>query len=204
MKKIAVLASGSGSNLQSLIDNIHNKDGVICAVISDRKGAYALERANTAGIPAIHISRLKYENDEDYNNEILTVLEQHGADGVVLAGYLKILTPKFIDTYKNKIINIHPSLIPSFCGDGFYGMRVHNAVYEKGVKITGATVHFVDHGVDSGPIIMQKAVEINQDDLPEDIQKKVLEIEHKILVQSVRYFLCDKIDVINNRVYINE
>ncbi|MEL7569897.1 MAG: phosphoribosylglycinamide formyltransferase [Eubacteriaceae bacterium] len=204
MKKIAVLASGSGSNLQSLIDNIHNKDGVICAVISDRKGAYALERANTAGIPAIHISRLKYENDGDYNNEILTVLEQHGADGVVLAGYLKILTPKFIDTYKNKIINIHPSLIPSFCGDGFYGMRVHNAVYEKGVKITGATVHFVDHGVDSGPIIMQKAVEINQDDLPEDIQKKVLEIEHKILVQSVRYFLCDKIDIINNRVYINE
>lgn len=204
MKKIAVLASGSGSNLQSLIDNVHNKDGVICAVISDRKGAYALERAKTAGIPAIHISRLKYENDEDYNNEILAVLEQHGADGVVLAGYLKILTSKFIDTYKNKIINIHPSLIPSFCGDGFYGMRVHNAVYEKGVKITGATVHFVDHGVDSGPIIMQKAVEINQDDSAEDIQKKVLEIEHKILVQSVRYFLCDKIDVINNRVYINE
>lgn len=204
MKKIAVLASGSGSNLQSLIDNIHNKEGIICAVISDRKGAYALERAKTAGIPAIHISRLKYENDEQFNNEILSVLKTHGAEGVVLAGYLKILTEKFIDTYKNKIINIHPSLIPSFCGDGFYGMRVHNAVYEKGVKITGATVHFVDHGVDSGPIIMQKAVEINQNDLPEDIQKKVLEIEHKILVQSVRYFLYDKIDVINNRVYIKQ
>ncbi|NMC56084.1 MAG: phosphoribosylglycinamide formyltransferase [Eubacteriaceae bacterium] len=204
MKKIAVLASGSGSNLQSLIDNIHNKEGIICAVISDRKGAYALERAKTAGIPAIHISRLKYENDEQFNNEILSVLKTHGAEGVVLAGYLKILTEKFIDTYKNKIINIHPSLIPSFCGDGFYGMRVHNAVYEKGVKITGATVHFVDHGVDSGPIIMQKAVEINQNDLHEDIQKKVLEIEHKILVQSVRYFLYDKIDVINNRVYIKE
>lgn len=204
MRKIAVLASGSGSNLQSLIDNIHNKDGIICAVISDRKGAYALERAKTVGIPAIHISRLKYEDNEDFNNEILSVLKQYEADGVVLAGYLRILTPKFIDKYKNKIINIHPSLIPSFCGDGFYGMRVHNAVYEKGVKITGATVHFVDHGVDSGPIIMQKAVEIGQNDSPEDIQKKVLEIEHKILVQSVRHFLCDKIDVINNRVYIKE
>lgn len=204
MKKIAVLASGSGSNLQSLIDNVHNKDGIICAVISDRKGAYALERAKTAGIPAIHISRLKCENDEDYNNEILSVLKQYGAQGIVLAGYLKILTPLFIDTYKNKIINIHPSLIPSFCGDGFYGMRVHNAVYEKGVKITGATVHFVDHGIDSGPIIMQKVVEINQNDMPEDIQKKVLEIEHKILVQSVKYFLYDKIDIIDNRVYIKE
>lgn len=204
MKKIAVLASGSGSNLQSLIDNIHNKDGIICVVISDRKGAYALERAKAAGIPAMHISRLKYENDEDFNNEILSVLKKHGAEGVVLAGYLKILSPKFIDAYKNKIINIHPSLIPSFCGDGFYGMRVHNAVYEKGVKITGATVHFVDHGVDSGPIIMQKAVEIDQNDSPEDIQKKVLEAEHKILVQSVKYFLYDKIDVINNRVYIKQ
>ncbi len=204
MKKIAVLASGSGSNLQSLIDNVHNKDGIICAVISDRKNAFALQRAKQAGIPYIHISRLKYENDEDFDNEILYVLKKYAAEGVVLAGYLKILTPLFIDTYKNKIINIHPSLIPSFCGDGFYGMRVHNAVYEKGVKITGATVHFVDHGIDSGPIIMQKAVEINQNDLPEDIQKKVLEIEHKILVQSVRYFLYDKIDIINNRVYIKE
>lgn len=204
MKKIAVLASGSGSNLQSLIDNVHNKDGTICAVISDRKNAFALQRAKQAGIPDIHISRLKYENDEDFDNEILSVLKKYAAEGVVLAGYLKILTPLFIATYKNKIINIHPSLIPSFCGDGFYGMRVHNAVYEKGVKITGATVHFVDHGIDSGPIIMQKAVEINQDDLPEDIQKKVLEIEHKILVRSVRFYLHDKIDIINNRVYIKE
>ena len=204
MKKIAVLASGSGSNLQSLIDNIHNKDGIICAVISDRKNAFALKRAKMADIPAIHISRLKYENDEDYNNEILAVLKQYAAEGVVLAGYLKILTSAFIDSYKNKIINIHPSLIPSFCGDGFYGMRVHNAVYEKGVKVTGATVHFVDHGIDSGPIIMQKAVEIDNNDLPEDIQKKVLEIEHKILMQSVKYFLSDKIDIINNRVYIKE
>ena len=204
MKKIAVLASGSGSNLQALIDNVHNKEGAICAVISDRKNAYALERARTAGIPAVHISRLKYSSDEEFDTEIIKTLKECGAEGVVLAGYLKILTPILINSYKNKIINIHPSLIPSFCGDGYYGMRVHNAVYEKGVKVTGATVHFVDHGIDSGPIIMQRAVEISQKDSAEDIQKKVLAVEHDILVKSVKFFLRDKIDIINNRVYIKE
>jgi len=202
MKKIAVLASGSGSNLQSLIDKIHKKEGIICVVISDRKNAYALTRAQQAGIDAIHISRLKHKSDEEFDKEILDVLKKYDAEAVVLAGYLKILTPLLIDAYKNKIINIHPSLIPAFCGDGFYGMRVHKAVYEKGVKITGATVHFVDHGIDSGPIIMQKATEILHNDSPEDIQKKVLAIEHEILAVSVKLFLNDKTEIVNNRVYI--
>jgi phosphoribosylglycinamide formyltransferase-1 len=204
MKKIAVLASGSGSNLQALIDHIHQKDGLICVVISDRKNAYALERAANAGIPAIHISRLKFENNFEYDTEILRVLKQYEAEAIVLAGYLKILTPLLIDAYKNKIINIHPSLIPSFCGDGFYGMKVHDAVYNKGVKITGATVHFVDHGIDSGPIIVQRAITIDDEDSAQIIQKKVLAIEHEILVQAVKMFLKDKIEIINNRVYIKK
>lgn len=204
MKKIAVLASGSGSNLQALIDHIHQKDGLICVVISDRKNAYALERAANAQIPAIHISRLKFENNFEYDTEILRVLKEYEAEAIVLAGYLKILTPLLIDAYKNKIINIHPSLIPSFCGDGFYGMKVHDAVYNKGVKVTGATVHFVDHGIDSGPIIVQRAIMIDDEDSAQMIQKKVLAIEHEILVQAVKMFLKDKIEIINNRVYIKK
>jgi phosphoribosylglycinamide formyltransferase-1 len=204
MKKIAVLASGSGSNLQALIDHVHQKDGLICVVISDRKNAYALERAANAQIPAIHISRLKFENNFEYDTEILRVLKEYEAEAIVLAGYLKILTPLLIDAYKNKIINIHPSLIPSFCGDGFYGMKVHDAVYNKGVKVTGATVHFVDHGIDSGPIIVQRAIMIDDEDSAQMIQKKVLAIEHEILVQAVKMFLKDKIEIINNRVYIKK
>ncbi len=204
MKKIAVLASGSGSNLQALIDQIHQKDGSICVVISDRKNAFALERAKQAGIAAEYINRLKYDSDLEYDAEVLKVLKKYEAQAVILAGYLKILTPLLIDAYKNKIINIHPSLIPSFCGDGFYGMRVHNAVYAKGVKVTGATVHFVDHGIDSGPIIVQRAVDVKDGDTAERIQQKVLTIEHNILVKAVRLFLQDKIEIINNRVYIKE
>jgi phosphoribosylglycinamide formyltransferase-1 len=204
MKKIAVLASGSGSNLQTLIDQIHQKDGLICVVISDRKNAYALERAKQAGIPAVHISRLKYNSDNEYDAEILRILKKYEAQAVILAGYLKILTPLLIDAYKNKIMNIHPSLIPSFCGDGFYGMRVHNAVYEKGVKVTGATVHFVDHGIDSGPIIVQRAVSVEDSDTAEQIQQKVLNVEHNILAEATRLFLQDKIEIINNRAYIKK
>lgn len=201
MKKLAVLVSGGGSNLQSLIDNIHLKDGVISVVISDRKSAYALRRAVDHGIDAVHIGRKDFESDKAFQDEILRTLQYYAVDGIVLAGFLKILSQEIVAAYPNKIINIHPALIPAFCGDGYHGMHVHEAVYQKGVKISGPTVHFVDGGVDTGPIIMQKAVLLEDSDTPEVIQKKVLQEEHKILPQAVRLFLEDRLSVRDGRVY---
>lgn len=201
MKNIAVLISGSGSNLQSLIDaKLPMK---IQVVISDREDAYGLIRAKKAGIQAIFLSK-KGLTRQQYSLKILEVLKQFSIDLVVLAGFLSILTEEFIGEYPMKIINIHPSLIPSFCGEGYYGSHVHQAVYNKAVKYTGATVHFVEVGVDTGPIIEQEIVRVEDCDCVSDIASKVLVIEHKILVKVVKAFVEDKLDVKQNRVWIRE
>lgn len=197
MKKIAVLISGSGSNLQSIIDGIDNgsiKNSEIKVVISNKKDAYGLKRADKAGIDA------RYSNDED---EIKNIIFDYDCDLIVLAGFLKILSSNFIQVFKNRIINIHPSLIPSFCGVGYYGMKVHNAVVEYGVRVSGATVHFVEEEADAGPIICQKTVEIQPSDTAEIVQKKVLEIEHKILPEVVGLFCEDRIRLDGRKVYID-
>jgi phosphoribosylglycinamide formyltransferase-1 len=204
--KIGVLISGSGTNLQSLIDNIEQGfvKGEISVVISNKENAYGLERARQHNIDAVFINQKKFESFRKFNDEIIEVLKSHNVDLVILAGYLKLLSNKFIETYRNKIINIHPSLIPSFCGKGFYGIHVHEAVIEYGVKVSGATVHFVDEGADTGPIIMQETVEVNYDDNKETLQQKVLKVEHKLLPLAVKYFCEGKLQVKGRKVRIKE
>lgn len=196
MLNIAVCVSGGGTDLQSIIDACEagKINGEIRLVISNRKKAYGLERARLHGIQA------EWIKDED---EILKRFEEEKIDVVVLAGYLAIVGDKLIEQYKNRIINIHPSLIPSFCGPGFYGMRVHEAVFKRGVKVSGATVHFVTGEVDGGPIILQRAVDISDLETPEDIQARVLEIEHEILPEAVALYCEGRVSVENERVKIS-
>ena len=183
-KNVAVLVSGGGTNLQALIDAEKNgiiKSGTITLVVSNKESAYALERAKNAGIEGMYIPRGK-----DFEASLIKVLEDRKIDFIVLAGFLSILSEGFVKKYDKKIINVHPSLIPSFCGDGFYGLKVHEAALKKGVKVTGATTHFVNEITDGGEIIMQKAVEIADDDTPESLQLKVMqEAEWIILPLSV-------------------
>ncbi len=195
MLRLAVLISGGGTDLQSIIDE-HKKGNINCEialVISNRKSAYGLERAKQAGISTACIKDQK---------ELLKKLQDEKIDFIVLAGYLAILQEDLIKAYPNKIINIHPSLIPSFCGPGMYGLHVHEAALAKGVKVSGATVHFVSEEVDGGPIIYQEAVSIADLDTAEAIQKRVLEIEHKILPMVVRYYCEDRIRIEKGRVHI--
>ncbi len=196
MLNIAVCVSGGGTDLQSIIDACEagKINGQIRLVISNRKKAYGLERARLHGIQA------EWIKDED---EILKRFEEEKIDVVVLAGYLAIVGDKLIEQYKNRIINIHPSLIPSFCGPGFYGMHVHKAVFKRGVKVSGATVHFVTGEVDGGPIILQRAVDISDLETPEDIQARVLEIEHEILPEAVALYCEGRVSVENERVKIS-
>ena len=196
MLNIAVCVSGGGTDLQSIIDACEagKINGQIRLVISNRKKAYGLERARLHGIQA------EWIKDED---EILKRFEEEKIDVVVLAGYLAIVGDKLIEQYKNRIINIHPSLIPSFCGPGFYGMHVHEAVFKRGVKVSGATVHFVTGEVDGGPIILQRAVDISDLEIPEDIQARVLEIEHEILPEAVALYCEGRVSVENERVKIS-
>ena len=178
MLKVAVLVSGGGTNLQAIIDAVKTGDitnAEIALVISNNKNAYALERANNAGIASMCISPKDYATREDFHVALTETLKNAGVDLVVLAGYLVAIPEMLVKEFPNKIINIHPSLIPSFCGVGYYGLRVHEAALERGVKVTGATVHFVDCGMDTGPIILQKAVEIEAGDTPEVLQKRVME-----------------------------
>ena len=204
--KIGVLISGSGSNLQSLIDNIENGNinGKITVVISNKKDAYGLERAKQKNIDAIYVNYKNYESFDKFNDAIIEELKSHGVELVVLAGYLKILTSKFIEEYRNRIINIHPSLIPSFCGKGYYGINVHEEVIRYGVKLSGATVHFVDEGADTGPIIIQEAVEVCYEDTADSLQQKVLKTEHKILPLAVKYYCEGRIQVDGRKVKIKE
>ncbi|MGV8906474.1 MAG: phosphoribosylglycinamide formyltransferase [Acetobacterium sp.] len=195
LKKIGVLVSGSGSNFQALIDNIHEVYGEIVVVLSNKADAYGLVRGKMAGIDAVFLDPKQYPISEDYNKKIINEFNDHGVELVVLAGYMKIMTPNFITAYPNAIVNIHPALIPSFCGAGFYGMHVHQAVIDYGVKVTGATVHFVNEVADGGPIIAQEAVKVEDDDTPESIQKKVLRIEHQLLPAVIKAICLDELEV---------
>ena len=197
MVKIGVLISGGGTNLQAIIDGCENKsiNGQVKVVISNKEDAYGLERARNHKITAI------CEKDE---NKIIEILKENEVELVILAGYLKIVSPKLVDEYRNKIINIHPSLIPAFCGKGYYGEKVHQGVIDYGAKVTGATVHFVDEGADTGPIIMQKTVEVKQDDDAKKLAERVLEVEHEILTKSISMFCENKLTVNGRRVYIND
>lgn len=178
MLKVAVLVSGGGTNLQAIIDAVHAgkiTNAEISLVISNNKNAYALERANNAGIASMFISPKDYETREKFHEALTETLKNAGVDLIVLAGYLVAIPEMLVKEFPNKIINIHPSLIPSFCGVGYYGLKVHEAALARGVKVTGATVHFVDCGMDTGPIILQKAVEIEAGDTPEVLQRRVME-----------------------------
>ncbi|WP_326908635.1 phosphoribosylglycinamide formyltransferase [Sedimentibacter sp. MB31-C6] len=204
--KIGVLISGSGTNLQSIINNITtgNINGEITVVISNKKEAYGLERARQHNIDAVFVNQKDFENLEQFNDVLIEKLENHGVELVILAGYLKILSKKFISLYKNRIINIHPSLIPSFCGKGYYGIKVHEAAINYGVKVSGATVHFVDEEADNGPIIMQESVHLDYEDTAETLQNKILKIEHKILPLAVKYYCEGKLKVVGRKVIIVE
>lgn len=197
MLNIGVLVSGGGTNLQAIIDETlaGNINGKVKVVISNKENAYGLERARQNNINAV------FETDED---RIIEVLKEHNIDLVVLAGYLKIISPKFVNEFRNKMINIHPSLIPSFCGKGYYGQKVHQGVIDYGAKVTGATVHFVDEGADTGPIIMQETVVVKDDDDASSLAKRVLEIEHTILKKSISLFCENKLSIQGRRVFINE
>lgn len=196
MLNIGVLVSGGGTNLQALIDAQNSgviKSGRIVTVVSDREGAYALERAAKAGIDGYPILRKDYAEKADFDKALVEYLKSKNVDIVVLAGFLSILGKDFISAYRDRIVNIHPSLIPSFCGDGFYGLKVHQAALDYGVKVTGATVHLVNEITDGGKILMQRAVYINDDDTAETLQKRVMqEAEWQILPQAVE-MLCNSI-----------
>lgn len=190
MLRIGVLVSGGGTNLQAILDAIDGKTvtGVeVAVVISNNEGAYALERARNHGIPAECISPKSYESREAFNEALIQRVDSFGLDLIVLAGFLVKIPEGMIARYRNKIINIHPSLIPSFCGVGYYGLKVHEAALARGVKLTGATVHYVDEGMDSGPIILQKAVEVKEGDTPQILQRRVMEeAEWKILPEAIQ------------------
>ena len=207
-KKIAVLVSGGGTNLQSLIDCQKNGmfgESRISLVIASKPGVYALERAKNAGIDSAVLCRKDYADIAAYSKALVDELKAAEIDLVVLAGFLTIIDEQVYEAYPNAIINIHPALIPSFCGKGFYGLHVHEAALEKGVKVSGATVHFVTPECDAGPIILQKAVEVKQGDTPEALQQRIMEeVEWKILPEAVKLFCEDKLTVKNNIVYIGE
>jgi len=205
LKKIAVLASGNGTNLQALIDAINTgfiKNAEINVVISNRKQAYALERARNNDIEALWINSKEFLDCDEYNERILSELKSRGIDLVLLAGYMKVLNWKFARDFEGRIMNVHPSLIPAFCGKGFYGNRVHEAVLASGVKITGATVHFVDEGIDTGPIILQKAIMVRPDETVESLKERVLEVEHRLYPLAVKLFCENRLRVIGKKVII--
>lgn len=199
MLKVAVLVSGGGTNLQAIIDAIENKvitDTEIVAVISNNRSAFALERAKKVGITAEVVSPKDYADRAEFNKALLAKLKETGADLIVLAGYLVVIPEIVIDAYPNKIVNIHPSLIPAFCGTGYYGLKVHEAALTRGVKVVGATVHFVDKGTDTGPIIMQKAVEVQNGDTPKVLQQRVMEqAEWKLLTAVIDKIAHGKVHV---------
>ena len=207
-KKIAVLVSGGGTNLQALIDAEKRGElgnGKITLVIASKPGVYALERAANAGIEGRVLARKDYDSIAAYSKALADEMTAAGIDLVVLAGFLTIIDEQVYEAFPNRIINVHPALIPSFCGKGFYGLHVHEAALAKGVKVSGATVHIVTPECDAGPIILQKAVEVKQDDTPEILQRRIMEeAEWKILPEAVRLFCEDRITVMDDKVFIKE
>lgn len=208
MLRIVVCVSGGGTNLQAIIDGIAQRtiaNTQIVRVISNNKKAYALERAKKAGIEAVCVSPRDYETRERFNEAFVQEIDQAVPDLIVLAGFLVVIPPQLIRRYENRIINIHPSLIPSFCGTGYYGLKVHEAALARGVRITGATVHFVDEGTDTGPIIMQRAVAVLEGDTPETLQKRVMEeAEWVILPKSLNLIANGRVTVADGQVRIAE
>ena len=208
MLRVLSMVSGGGTNLQAIIDSVKNgtiTNTELVGVISNNKNAYALTRAEKNGIDAKCISPKDYESREVFNQELLKAVDAYEPDLIVLAGYLVVIPPEMIKKYKNRIINIHPSLIPSFCGTGYYGLKVHEAALERGVKVVGATVHFVDEGTDTGPIILQKAVEVQNGDTPEVLQRRVMEqAEWKILPHAIDLIANGKIEVEGHRTIVTE
>lgn len=208
MLKLAVCVSGGGTNLQAIIDAIENgtiTNAEISVVISNNKDVFALERAKKHGIEALCISPKDYESRAEFNKAFLEKLDSYEVDLVVLAGFLVVIPEEMIEKYRNRIINIHPSLIPSFCGTGYYGLKVHEGVLSRGVKVTGATVHFVDEGTDTGPIILQKAVEVKQGDTPKDLQQRVMEeAEWVIMPKAIDLIANGKVSVADGQVIIAE
>jgi phosphoribosylglycinamide formyltransferase-1 len=204
--KIAVFVSGGGTNLQAIIDN--TKDGIlkdieIVLVLSSSKDAYALERAADNGIKSVVVSKKDYDSIEAWDEAVVSAVDESGAELIVLAGYLSLMGPKIVSKYSNRIINIHPALIPSFCGAGMYGIRPHKAALAKGVKVSGATVHFVNENYDEGPILLQKAVDVLPDDTPETLQRRIMEqCEWKILPQAIRLIADGKVVIENNICYV--
>ncbi len=208
MLRIAVCVSGGGTNLQAVIDSINDgriTNAEIVRVISNKPGVKALERAANAGIPSVVVSRKDHSDKESFNKALLSAIDEARPDLIVLAGFLVVLPEELVKKYTNKIINVHPSLIPSFCGVGFYGLKVHEEALKRGVKVTGATVHFVDEGCDSGPIIMQKAVEIQQDDTPESLQLRVMEqAEWIIMPKAIDLIANGKVVVEDRKVIVED
>ena len=204
--KIAVLVSGGGTNLQALIDAESRGElgaGKITLVIASKPGVYALERAKNHGIEGRVLARADYATIADYSRALTDTLVSEGIDLVVLAGFLTIIDEQVYNAFPNRILNVHPALIPSFCGKGFYGLHVHEAALQKGVKVSGATVHIVTPECDAGPIVLQRAVEVREDDTPETLQRRIMEeAEWKILPEAVRLFADGRITVENNKVYI--
>lgn len=208
MLRLAVLVSGGGTNLQAIIDNLENgsiSNAEIAVVISNNHNTYALTRAADHGIEGICISPKDYQNREEFHKGLLEALERYQVDLIVLAGYLVVIPEEMIQKYRNRIINIHPSLIPAFCGKGYYGLKVHEGVLARGVKLTGATVHFVDEGTDTGPIILQKAVEVQPGDTPETLQRRVMEqAEWQILPKAIDLIANGRVTVEGSQVVIQE
>ena len=206
MLRVAVLVSGGGTNLQAIIDRV--ADGTItntelAVVISNNPGVKALERATKAGIPVECISPKSYETRAKFNQALIEAVDSYQVDLIVLAGFLVVIPPEMIEKYENRIINIHPSLIPAFCGTGYYGLKVHEAALARGVKVVGATVHFVDKGTDTGPIILQKAVEVQDGDTPEILQRRVMEqAEWKLLPQAIDLIANGRVEVTDGRTRI--
>lgn len=208
MLRVLVMVSGGGTNLQAIIDSVADgriTNAGIVGVISNNKNAYALERAAQHGIESRCISPREYESREIFNEKLLEAVDSFEPDLIVLAGYLVVIPPAMIGAYRNRMINIHPSLIPSFCGKGYYGLKVHEAALARGVKVVGATVHFVDEGTDTGPIILQKAVETQQGDTPEILQRRVMEqAEWKILPEAIDLIANGRVEVVDGKAVIAE
>ncbi|HJA12421.1 MAG TPA: phosphoribosylglycinamide formyltransferase [Candidatus Mediterraneibacter merdipullorum] len=204
--RVLVMVSGGGTNLQAIIDSVGDgriTNTQLVGVISNNKNAYALERAKEHGIPSMCVSPKDYETREIFNTKLLEAVDGFAPDLVVLAGFLVVIPPEMIRRYEDRMINIHPSLIPSFCGKGYYGLKVHEAALKRGVKVVGATVHFVDEGTDTGPIILQKAVEVQQGDTPEVLQRRVMEqAEWMILPRAIDLIANGKVRVAGGRTEI--
>jgi phosphoribosylglycinamide formyltransferase-1 len=202
---LCVLASGRGSNLKSIIDS-YKKGKIISKVvlvISNNSNSNALNIARSNQIPAYHLSQKQFSKEQEYVKAFLDLLEKHKVDMIILAGYMKLLPAEIVRTFQNKILNIHPALLPSFCGQGMYGMKVHEAVIGYGAKVSGASVHIVDEIYDNGPVVIQRTVKVADDDTPETLQKKVLKIEHKLFPEAIKLFETKKPTLVGRRVVFN-